>query len=450
MRIYKTEYKDRDGKKRKAAKWYIDIFDHNQLRHRIPAFRDKRLSEAMGRNIEDLVKYRSAGLEPDTKLSQWVETVPDSLLKKFVSWGLIDGQRTEITKPLTEHIAEYIEVLKAKGYSKDYVVRSRNRLKKIVSACRFTYFRDITQSAVEIYSGKMKKNGYGDTSRGHYLDALKTFLNWAEQDQRILRNPIAKMDKPKRDSEKKGILTPEQFVHLIKTTSEKNILIGRTSGHERAVLYLIAGMTGLRRKELLHLTWDAINLSAGSASVKVKASIAKNGKEAEQPVPAILVSVLTALKAHASPKANDRVFISFSKWINTADLIRADLKVAKIELTDRDGNEIVFHSLRNSYISFLANSQTPAKVVQKLARHSDPRLTFNTYARTFEKAEQKAMNLLPNFGDFVFATSLAKVCRKQDISRDNQRHKNSQDTQKTAFLAVNKVPPRGVEPLSPG
>ena len=450
MRIYKATYKDRSGKQRKSAKWYVDIFDHNQLRHRIPAFRDKRLSEALARNIEAIVNCRIAGLELDAKQNQWVETLPDSLLRKFVSWGLLDGQRTEITKPLIEHIADYVKVLEAKGYSRDYVVRSRNRLKKIVSDCRFCYFRDITQSAVEIYSGKMKKDGYGDTSRGHYLDILKTFLNWAEQDQRIIRNPIAKMDKPARDSEKKGILTPEQFVHLIKTTSEKNILIGRTSGQERAVLYLIAGLTGLRRKELLNLTWDAINLSANNASVKVKASIAKNGKEAEQPVPAILVSVLTALKAHTKPKANDRVFVSFGKWINTAELIREDLTVAGIELTDREGNAICFASLRNSYISFLANSQTPAKVVQKLARHSDPRLTFNTYARTFEEAEQKAMNFLPNFGDFVFATSLAKVCRKQEISVGNGRHKNSQDTLKTAILAVNQIPPRGVEPLSPG
>ena len=34
MRIYKATYKDRNGKKRTAAKWYVDIFDHNQLRHK--------------------------------------------------------------------------------------------------------------------------------------------------------------------------------------------------------------------------------------------------------------------------------------------------------------------------------------------------------------------------------------------------------------------------------
>jgi len=182
MRVYRATYKDRDGRKRKSAKWYIDIFDHNQLRHKIPAFTHKRLSEGLGRNIETLVNCRIAGLEPDAKLNQWIETLPDRLLRKFVSWGLIEGQRTEITKPLTEHISDYVKILEAKGYSKDYVVRSRNRLKKIVSECRLTYFRDITQSAVEIYSGKLKNDGYSNTSRGHYLDALKTFLNWVNKD----------------------------------------------------------------------------------------------------------------------------------------------------------------------------------------------------------------------------------------------------------------------------
>ncbi|MHC4463194.1 MAG: tyrosine-type recombinase/integrase [Planctomycetota bacterium] len=362
----------------------------------------------------------------------------------------MDGQRTEITKPLTEHIIDYVEILKAKGYSKDYIVRTRNRLKKIISDCRLYYFRDITQSAVEIYSGKLKKDGYSSTSRGHYLDALKTFLNWAETDGRILRNPIAKLDKPDRDSKPKGVLTPEQFVHLIKHTFEKNVLIGRTTGQERAVLYALAGCTGLRRKELLTLTWDDINLSADNAYVRVKACLAKNAKEAKQPIPLFILNVLIALKASTRPKLSERVFVSFGKWINTAELIRADLTAAGIELIDKDGNEICFHSLRNSYISFLANSQTPAKVVQKLARHSDPRLTFNTYARTFEKAEQNALNCLPDFGNFVLSTCLDSNRTKQEILIDNGGQENGQDDLENAVLACNQIAPRGFEPLLPG
>jgi integrase len=206
----------------------------------------------------------------------------------------------------------------------------------------------------------------------------------------------------------------------------------------------------MSRKELLNIGWDDINLSADNACVRVKASIAKNAKQAEQPVPPILVHLLTSLKAHAMPNPSDRVFLSFGMWINTAELPRDDLWRAGIEATDKDGNAICFHSLGSSYISFLANGQTPATIVQRLARHSDPRLTFSIHARPFEEAEQKALNFLPNLGDFVLSTCLDKVCRKQEISVDNQRRKNGQDARKTAILAVHKIPPRGVEPLSPG
>jgi len=163
-----------------------------------------------------------------------------------------------------------------------------------------------------------------------------------------------------------------------------------------------------------------------------------------------MVDLLQSLKAHIKPNDTDRVFVSFGRWINTAGLIRQDLEAAKIGLRDKDGNEICFHSLRNSYISFLANSATPAKVVQKLARHSDPRLTFNTYARSFEESEQKAINFLPDFGNFVLSTGLDSNRIKQGTFIDRHRHKNGQDALNNAVLAGNRIAPRGFEPLLPG
>ena len=59
-------------------------------------------------------------------------------------------------------------------------------------------------------------------------------------------------------------------------------------------------------------------------------------------------------------------------------------------------------------------------------------------------------SFLPNCGNFVLSTCLDKVCRKQEISIDKRRHKNSQDTLENAFLAQNKIAPRGFEPLLPG
>jgi hypothetical protein len=113
-------------------------------------------------------------------------------------------------------------------------------------------------------------------------------------------------------------------------------------------------------------------------------------------------------------------------------------------------NEIVFHSLRNSYFSFFANSQKPATVIQKLARHSDPNLTFNVYARVLPEAEQKAVTFLPDFGHFYFGNHLAKSLH---ITGDQSLQgviTNSDNDNKNAVLTNNQIAPRGFEPLLPG
>jgi hypothetical protein len=83
-----------------------------------------------------------------------------------------------------------------------------------------------------------------------------------------------------------------------------------------------------------------------------------------------------------------------------------------------------------------------------MARHSDPKLTFNTYARVLPEAEQKAISFLPNFGDFVLSTCLDKNRRKQEISVDTCRHKNSQDAFINAILADKQTPRVGLEPTT--
>ncbi len=40
-----------------------------------------------------------------------------------------------------------------------------------------------------------------------------------------------------------------------------------------------------------------------------------------------------------------------------------------------------FHACRTTYINLLVDTGADVKTVQALARHSDPRLTMNVYAR---------------------------------------------------------------------
>lgn len=251
MRVYKEAYRDKSGKKCKSRKWYVDFADHLRIRHRIPGFENKRQTEAFGRQIEKLANSLISGEGLDRELENWLNCLPNSLLDKLVQWGLVSGQRAETMKPIFEHLDDYIKVLKARNHSADYRQRMKSRVAKLTKHCKFFYFRDVTQSAVELYIGKLKKEGLGATTRGHYLDFFKTFLNWAKEDNRIVSNPLDNLRKESQDRERKGILTPEQFISLIQTTAQKNVLIRSISGVDRSILYFIAGTTGLRKKELL-------------------------------------------------------------------------------------------------------------------------------------------------------------------------------------------------------
>jgi hypothetical protein len=66
MRVFETTYKDRNGRTKKAARWYIEFRDHLEYPRRLPAFESKAASEEMGRNLDKLVAYhKSSGGQTD-------------------------------------------------------------------------------------------------------------------------------------------------------------------------------------------------------------------------------------------------------------------------------------------------------------------------------------------------------------------------------------------------
>ena len=69
MRVFKTTYRDRNGKRQQARSWYVELKDRHGGVRRLPAFPDKKASEEFGRNTERLVGLRVAGEQPDSALA---------------------------------------------------------------------------------------------------------------------------------------------------------------------------------------------------------------------------------------------------------------------------------------------------------------------------------------------------------------------------------------------
>jgi hypothetical protein len=123
----------------------------------------------------------------------------------------------------------------------------------------------------------------------------------------------------------------------------------------------------------------------------VAAAYSKRRRDDVQPIRPDLAD---ALRPWLSTKAaGAQVFRVDSH--HTAHLIRADLKAAGIPYVDASGRVADFHALRHSYITALAMSTAPVKVVQSLARHSTPTLTLGLYAHVQLFDQTAALDALP-------------------------------------------------------
>ena len=107
MRVYRTNYKDRQGQTRQAAKWYIELRDHLSIVRRFAGFTDKRATEALGRQLERLVASKIAGEQPDVEQTRWLEQMPSKLRQRLAEIGLISAERGAAGKPLLIHLADF-------------------------------------------------------------------------------------------------------------------------------------------------------------------------------------------------------------------------------------------------------------------------------------------------------------------------------------------------------
>ena len=148
------------------------------------------------------------------------------------------------------------------------------------------------------------------------------------------------------------------------------------TGPDRAALYRVAAGTGFRANELRSLTPESFDLDADPPTVTVAAAYSKRRRDDVQPIRPDLADALRPWLASKAP--GEPVFGNLTK--HTDILIQPDLDAAGIPYRDASGRVADFHALRHSYITALAMSNAPVKVVQSLARHSTPTLTLGTYA----------------------------------------------------------------------
>jgi len=270
--------------------------------------------------------------------------------------------RESVTRPLVEHLAEYVAESRARGRAKDHVYNVNCLIKRLIADCGWETVRDVT---AESFGAWLSAQDKAPKTLNEYLGVMRALLAWMCKRGRLAANPLREVEPLStrgRQRRPRRALTLEEMTRLIEAAPR-----------ERRSAYLFAVHTGLRRSEIAGLTWGRVHLNAPMPFVTARASTTKNRDEAVLPLHADLVAQLRECCDGA--RENDLVV----PHVPSVAELKVDLAEAGIEFEDGEGRRVDFHALRTTCGTNLARAGVAPRVAMAFMRHSDMRLTNSTY-----------------------------------------------------------------------
>lgn len=347
---------------KESKKWYGEYRDADDILKRVPLSTNKTASQAM---LADLMKAA------DRRRSGFGTSHDDAL-----------------ATPLVVHVDAYKAVLESRNLSPVHIGNSIRSVKKVLTGCRFTFWRDVQPSRIEVWLQGQQADGRGLSTLNHTLESVKAFFNWMIQDGRAPSNPVAVLRRFNADTDRRRVrrsLTDKELKILLTKTGKSGKVRCGFDGESRSMLYLTAAFTGLRASELASLTVGSFDFQ--EQTFTVQAAHAKNRRQDTLPLHPILAEKLRAWLADrsvATLSIDNNAPLWPGNWAELrkgASMLRADLADAGIESETEDGRRIDFHALRTTFVTQLARAGVTLVTAQRLARHSTPTLTAKNYTR---------------------------------------------------------------------
>jgi integrase len=320
--------------------------------------------------------------------------------------GLVSSFEDHEKRPLLEHVADYEQSLRNRNRTADYLRAAFPRLRKTIAACKFVCWTDISREGVEAFIATCRRDGtpmangkrrrVGERTLNFYVVALKLFLNWMVETDRAGSSPLARMRLDGvTDADERRAPTPSELVRIIDTAKSGDEFQG-VGGVERAMLYMVAASTGFRFGECRALEWGWFDFGERPI-VTLPAAVSKHREQDVQPLSANAIAALEWWRARqGQPGPRTRVFPSLTKDSIGARLLRHDTDAAKIAFRDDARRKLVFHSIRDWYITFIRRSTDPITAAT-LARHKDRSVPVVTdrYSHSWVEDQFEAVNRLP-------------------------------------------------------
>jgi integrase len=400
--------------KDKSSRWYAQFKDGDGKRRRVPLSTDKAAALQMLAELERGVARGKA--------------------------GLVDPFAIHRAAPIDDHVAAYLSYLRdVEGVSPKHLRETTRRLRFVLAGCHAATLADVRTDAVEAVllglagagaTGKVQ-GGAGARTRNTYLSSVRAFTRWCLGSGRVEADPLAAVAVARAKKGKgrghhlaasgaarrrRRALTADEVARLLDAARRRPLLEAATVrtggrrgqavgtvrpevrerlerlGRERALMYLVMVYTGLRRGELESLRVRHLHLDGPHPWVELAGELTKNREAAQVPLRADLAGELADWVRATGKGKTDRVFRVPTELVK---ILKRDLALAGIPYRDDQGRTVDVHSLRYTTATLLSRAKVPPRVVQKIMRHSDVKLTMQVYTDANSLDEAEAVAALP-------------------------------------------------------
>lgn len=389
--------------KRKNQPYTIQYVDHNGERRTEKGFTDKGLSQQLAAKLESEARLRATGLV-------------DVEQERFA---------TVLQSDIEPHLAAFEESLT--DNSPKHVTLTMSRIRKVITGCEYTRLGDVNREAVQALLRRLRKSeNLGHRTYNHYLQAFDSFCNWCVTTKRMLSNPMLGMERLNAETDvrhKRRALSGDEVSRLIASARASNVSIQCFTGEERARIYILSYMTGLRRNELASLTPRSFALEAPQPTVSVEAVSSKHRKKDVLPLHPDLVEMVKEWIQGVS--TTQKLFPNLGKrrtWL----MVKKDLESAGIPYETEEGIADFHAAGRHTHITELLRNGASLPEAQKLARHSDIKMTMR-YTHIGLADQARAVSHLPTpalHGRCISGGVEGQSLSTRGKGRSAKKHKN--------------------------
>ena len=380
---------DRKGRKKCPVCWYQAIAPPSLGRRSLGAFRTKEEADAaMRRALTD--HERGIDLAPrETTVAQIAER-----FFKATTADLAPATSARYRELWEIHIAPTLGSMLVAKVKAAHVAELYSKLRN-----ESITYRRISKDGQE-------RERVGKPLAANSVLRIHRFLHrlfgWAERMNLAARNVIRSVEAPKATASPARALDADQVARILKG-AEGTRLYG---------FFVLAAMTGMRRGEIGALTWDAIDLEAGKATVRQAigedrkgGSFLKSTKSGRERIVPLNSQAVAVLRAHRNTQAwekrisrgayDDRGFVFADEIGGMLDLDAVSKTFSKLAVLARvKARGVSLHSLRHCAATMALQGGSDVRTVSALLGHASPSTTLNVYGHVVAGAQERAVDSL--------------------------------------------------------